>query len=228
MAGEIFFAMTVTQIFQWANQNQGVLALLAVLFGVGPLVYRGIRKAFPSKQEKRLKIQEEFAHAERMKKEVESRAQWDKVLHHYSVFLIRDVERRLPETEEVHSSVPGLYTTGVLTDIHTEHLEFTHGARGVKFIKNVAGTWQFADEKDDEAIKVDMVSWLNYRDILLIRWETDEYWEWPQICCRFTSANQFPFSRLFFAKRGTGLGNRPYYHGVCLVSDVFPKRPSGS
>jgi hypothetical protein len=215
--------MTTTQIFQWANQNQGVLALLAVLFAVGSLVYRGFRKTFPSKQEKRLKIQEEFAHAEQTKKEVENHAPWDNVLQHYGVFLIRDVDRRLPETEEVHSSVTGLYATGVLTDIHTEHLEFIHGPSGVKFIKNVAGTWHFADEKDDEAIRVDMVSWLNYRDILLIRWETDEYWEYPQICSRFSSPNKFPFSRLFYAKRGTRLGGRPSYYEVCLTRDVFPK-----
>jgi hypothetical protein len=218
----------MTQIFQWANQNQGVLALIAVFLVLAPLVYQRFRKAVPSKQEKRLKIQEEFAHAERMKKEVESRAQWYTVLGHYGEFLIRDPDRRLPETEEIHSSVSVLYTIAVLTDIHTEHLEFTHGASGVKFIKNVAGAWHFADEKDEEAIKVEMVSWLNYRDILLIRWETDEYWEWPQICCRFTSANKFPFSRVFFAKKGTGLGGRAAYIGVCLVSDVFPKRSSGS
>ncbi|SRR6266498_23083 len=220
--------MTTTQIFHWANQNQGVLALLAVLLAVGPLFYRRFRKAFPSKQEKRLKIQGEFSHAERIRKEVESHAQWDTVLEHYGEFVIRDIERRLPETEEVHSSRAASYTIGVLTDIHSEHLEFTHGASGVKFIRNVAGTWHFADEKDDDAIKVDMVSWLNYRDIVLIRWETDEYWEWPQICCRFPSTNKFPFSRVFLAKEGTGLGNKPCYHGVCLVSDVFPKRPTDS
>ena len=112
---------------------------------------RLLRKAWPPKQEKRLKIQEEFAHAEQLKKEVESRAEWDKVLHPYGVFIIRDIDQRLPETEEVHSSVAALPTTGVLTDIDREHLEFTHGPSGVKFIKNVAGTWHFADEEDDEA-----------------------------------------------------------------------------
>lgn len=77
----------MTKIFQWANQNQGVLALIASFLVLAAIVYREYRKAIPSKQEKRLKLQEEFAHAERMKKEVESRAEWDKVLHHYGVFL---------------------------------------------------------------------------------------------------------------------------------------------
>jgi hypothetical protein len=153
----------MAQIFKWANDNQGVLALIAILLLLAPPIYRRLRKAFPSKQEKTLKIQEEFAHAERMKKEIESRAEWDKLLHYYGVFLLRDIDRRLPETEEVHSAVPSLPATGVLTDIHREHLQFVHGPVGVKFIKNVAGVWHYADEKDDEAIKVEMVTWLNYR-----------------------------------------------------------------
>jgi hypothetical protein len=217
--------MTMTEIFRWANQNQGVLSLFAVLLYFPTLlilVYRGVRKVWPSRQERRLKIQEEFAHAERLKKEIESRVRWDKVLGNYGEFLIRDAERRLAETEEIHSRVAAPYSIAVLTDIHTEHLEFILGAMGIQFIKNIAGVWHFADEKDDEAIKVDTVCWLNYRDIVLIRWETDEYWEWPQICCRFTSANRFPFSRVFFAQQKTGV-NRPFYREVCLVSDVFPK-----
>lgn len=162
-----------------------------------------------------------------MKKEVETRAQGDAGLGYYGVFLIRDAERRLPETEENHSSVVTPHSIGVLTDIHTEHLEFTFGAMGIKFIKNIADFWHLADELDEGAIKVETVCWLNYRDIVLIRWETNEYWEWPQICCRFTSAKSFPFSRIFFAQEKTGL-NRPFYNEVCLVKDVFPKSRIGT
>jgi len=185
------------------------------------LFTKGISKRRPSRRERSLQIQEEFAHAERMKKEVETRAQRDTVLGYYGEFLIRDAERRLPETEENHSRVVTPHSIGVLTDIHTEHLEFTFGAMGIKFIKNMAGFWHFADERDEDAIKVEMVCWVNYRDIVLIRWETNEYWEWPQICCRFTSGNRFPFSRVLFAQEETGL-NKPFYREVCLVSDVFP------
>ncbi len=212
------------EVFRWANDNQGVLSLFALVFALPTLLIlftKGIRKRWPSRRERSLQIQEEFAHAERMKKEVETRAQRDTVLGYYGEFLIRDAERRLPETEENHSRVVTPHSIGVLTDIHTEHLEFTFGAMGIKFIKNMAGFWHFADERDEDAIKVEMVCWLNYRDIVLIRWETNEYWEWPQICCRFTSGNRFPFSRVLFAQEETGL-NKPFYREVCLVSDVFP------
>ena len=217
--------MHLTQIFRWANENQGVLSLFALLFAFPTLlvlVYQGVRKAWPSRQQRRLRIQEEFAHAERMKKEVEARAQWDEFLSSYGVFLIRDAERRLPETEEIHSSVATPYSIAVLTNIHTEHLEFTMGAGGIKHIKNIADFWHFADERDEDAIRVETVCWLNYRDIALVRWEIDEYWEWPQICCRFTSANKFPFSRVFFGQKRTGL-QKPVYREVCLLSDVLQK-----
>src|SRR5437588_12967298 len=104
--------MTMTEIFRWANQNQGVLSLFAVLLYFPTLlilVYRGVRKVWPSRQERRLKIQEEFAHAERLKKKIESRVRWDKVLSNYGEFLIRDAERRLAETEEIHSRVAAPY-----------------------------------------------------------------------------------------------------------------------
>lgn len=215
----------LTQIFRWANENQGVLSFFALLFAfptVLILIWQGVEKVWPSRQQRTLKIQEEFAHAERMKKEVETRVQWDTVLGNYGELLIRDAERRLPETEENHSSVATPYSIAVLTDIHTEHLEFTLGAIGIKYIKNIADFWHFADEQDEDAIKVETVCWLNYRDIVLIRWETDEYWEWPQICCRFTSANKFPFSRVFFARKRTGL-QRPFYGEVCLLNNVLQK-----
>ena len=217
--------MHLTEIFRWANENQGVLSFFALLFAVPALfilVYQGVRKAWPSRQQRGQKIQVEFAHAERMKKEVEAHAQWDTVLTHYGEFLIRDAERRLPETEENHSSVSTPYSIAVLTNIHTEHLEFILGAIGVKFIKNIADFWHFADERDEGAIRVETVCWLNYRDVAFIRWETDEYWEWPQICCRFTSANKFPFNRVFFGQERTGL-QRPVYREVCLLSEVLQK-----
>jgi len=214
----------MSEIFKWANQNQGVISLFALIVTFPTLViliYKGARKIWPSRRERRLRAEEEFAHAEQIKKEVESRTRWEEI-GLYGEFLIRDAERTLPETEENHSSVATPYSIVVLTDIHNEHLEFITGAMGIKHIKNIGGCWHFAEERAEDAIKVDTVCWLNYRDIAFIRWETNEYWERPQICCRFTSANKFPFSRVFFAEERKGL-SRPFYREVCLLSAVFPK-----
>ena len=43
----------------------------------------------------------------------------------------------LPATEENHSSTVTPHSIVVLTAIHNEHLEFTIGAMGIKFIKNI-------------------------------------------------------------------------------------------
>lgn len=217
------------ETFQWANQNQGVLSLFALIIALPTgliLIYQGVRKVRPSAEQRRLRAAEEFAHAERMKREVENHARWE-AIGLYGEFLIRDVERALPATEEIHSSVVTPHGIVVLTDIHNEHLEFITGAMGIKHIKNIGGCWHFAEERDEDAIKVDTVCWLNYRDIAFIRWEINHYWEWPQICCRFTSANKFHFSRVFFAEETKGLP-RPFYREVCLLRDVFPtvKRPT--
>src|SRR5262249_13716858 len=157
--------------------------LFAILFSVptlAVLIYRGVRKIWPPRGQKRLRIASEFKRAGEIKKDVENHAQWDAVLESYGEYLIRDAERRLAETEETHSSATTPCSIAVLTDIHTEHLEFVLGAIGIKFIRRVADFWQFADENEEGSIKVETVCWLNYRDIVLIRWETNEYWEWPQ------------------------------------------------
>ncbi|HEV2805270.1 MAG TPA: hypothetical protein VGW57_10115 [Chthoniobacterales bacterium] len=214
----------MTELFRWANDNQGVISLFALAVTLPTLLIllvNGARKFWPSREQKRIRAEQEFAHASRIKQEVERRLQWEKI-GLYGEILLRDVERKLPETEENHSSVVTPYSIVVLSDVHNEHLEFITGAMGIKHIKNIAGCWHFADHRDEDAIKVDTVCWLNYRDIAFIRWETNEYWEWPQICCKFTSRNKFPFSRVFFAEEKQGVA-RPFFSEVCLVSDVFPK-----
>ncbi|WP_414665137.1 hypothetical protein [Horticoccus sp. 23ND18S-11] len=220
--------MSWTEISTWANANQGVLDLVAILVAtptLAILLYQGARKIWPTRDTKRTKVVEEFAHAESLKKEVEARAIWDKEYGFYGEFMIRDAERKLPNTEETHSSVETPYSIAVLTKIHTEHLEFTTGQLGTKHIKRIGDSWYFADATEEGAITVDVVFWLNYRDIVYVRWETDDYWEWPQVCCRFTASNKFPFSTKFFAEKKTGVP-RPFYSQVCLLSDVS-HRPDG-
>jgi hypothetical protein len=212
------------EIFRWANDNEGVISLCALIVTFPTLlilIYSGFRKLRPSFEQRRIRAEEQFSRAEQIKKEMESRTKWEPI-GLYGEFLLRDAARKLPETEENHSSVSTPYSIVVLTEIHNEHLEFITGAMGIKFIKDVGGCWHFAEERDEDAIKVDTVCWLNYRDIDFIRWETNDYWEWPQICCRFTSANRFPFSRVFFGEERKGLA-RPFYREVCLLGNVFPR-----
>jgi hypothetical protein len=134
----------MTEIFRWANENQGVISLFALVVALPTLlilIFKGARKVWPSRQQKRVLAVEEFAHASRLKKEVESRSQWERI-GLYGEFLIRDAGRKLPETEENHSSVVTPYSIVVLTEIHNEHLEFITGAMGINTLRTleVVGT----------------------------------------------------------------------------------------
>lgn len=220
--------MNFNAIFRWANDNQGILALIAIFVSLPALfiwAYQVVRSIWPSGVAKQNKVIDEFAHAEKLKKDVESHVEWDLVHGFYGEFMLRDTERKLPNTEEVHSSVETPYSIAALTKIHTEHLEFTSGSLWSKHIKKIADHWYFAAENEDDSIRVETVYWVNYRDIAYIRWETDDYWEWPQFCCRFTSSNKFPLSRIFFAEKKESLP-RPFYHEVVLHKDVA-HRPHG-
>jgi hypothetical protein len=215
-------------IVDWANANQGVLALLALVVTIPTLLilaYKSYRQLIPAKYEREAKIKNEFIDAAALKKEVEARTKWDDQVSYYGEFLIRDTGRRLPKTDEVHSSVTTPHCIAVLTHIHNEYLEFTTGSFSIRYIKKIGDGWYFSEEQEDGAVKVQAVFRLRYRDIVIIRWDTNDYWEWPQVCCRFTRSNKFPFSYAYYAREGK-LGSRSVLLEVCPVSKVS-SRPKG-
>lgn len=215
------------KIFDWANANQGVLSLIAIIIAFPTLlifVFQILNHLKPSKKQRQQQIKEQFAHASEIKSDVEKHAEWNNILGSYGEFLVRDVERILPQTEENHSQVTTPYSIVVLTSIHSEHLEFTLGTVGIKHIKKIADHWHYSDSSEEGALKVETVFWLNYRDIAFVRWITDSYWEWPQVFCNFTAANKFPFTKLAYAVERKGLP-RPFYEQICLYKDVS-ERPA--
>lgn len=217
----------MAKLLQQLNENQGLIALLALLVAAPAFLawLRGVyRKWKPSQLEVLKQFQAEVVHAENLQREIEQHTKWDEQINYYGEFLVRDASRNLPHTLERHSSQEGLYSIMVLTEIHREYLEFTNGSFGIKEIKQIGDGWYDAGDKEDGAVKVWAVFRLNYRDIVHVQWKTDEYWEWPQICCRFPAKNKFPFYEMFYAERMTGLP-RPYFRRVCAVRDVQKRRP---
>jgi len=151
---------------KWANDNEGVLALVAIVLTVPSLailVWQGFRRVRPTSSERQRMAVEEFAHAERLKKDVEDRTKWNTEVGFFGEFMIRDVERKLPRSEERHSSVDTPYSIAVLTDIHSDHLEFTNGSFGIRHIKLVGDSWYFAEQTEEGARRVNAVFWMNYR-----------------------------------------------------------------
>lgn len=220
----ILAVISPRDVGHWANENQGVLAIVIFALPVLWLAYTRVVRII-SGRPARLAIADEFAHAEKLKKELEQRTEWEPVWESYGEFLIRDIDGRLPYTEETHSRRVARHSIVVLTAIHKEHLEFTSGSNFGRYIMQIGDSWYFADEGETGAVFVEYVFWVNYRDIVSMRWETDDYWEWPQVCCRFVERDKFPFTRRFFGERMKGLP-RPFYREVCLVAKVT-ERPEG-
>lgn len=206
------------------NDYQGLLALMALVIAALPIGYSIFRKLKPSQLESLKQSQEEVAHAENLQRQIEQRTQWDEQFNCYGEFLIRDAERKLPNTLGRHGSQEGPYSIMVLTAIHREYLEFTNGSFGIKYIKLIGDGWYDSDGSEEGAVRVWAVLRLSYRDIVHVRWETDQYWEWPQICCRFTAKNRFPFHEMYYAEQMIGLP-RPFFRRICAVRDVQSRRP---
>lgn len=108
-----------------------------------------------------------------------------------------------------------------LEEILEEYLLFTEGARGIQTVKKLGDHWHFCDGDDPDKIRVEEVLELRFQEIARVRWESNDYWRVPIICCRFNKGNGFPFSRRFYAERKT-LSGREFFSEVCLVSNVYP------
>ena len=134
---------------------------------ISPLttLYRWFRTIFPVREARLKTIQDEFKRAARLKKDVEAHAKWDEQFGYYGEFLLRDIERALPDTQEKYSSKKTPYSIVGLTGIGREHLEFTFGNFGINQIKRVGDSWYYCANNDPDAKTVETVVWLNYRDI---------------------------------------------------------------
>lgn len=211
-------------IIDWANANQGALALLALVVPSSLiLIYKAYRIWFPFKNDREARVKNELIHAETLRKEVEANTEWDEQFSYYGEFLIRDIDRKLPETDETHSSKISPYDIVSLYKIDNEFLEFLKGDSSICYIQKIADTWYFCDMNDREAVKVQIVLRLQYCKIKKIRWDTNDYWEWPQIYCQFLKNNRFPFSHIYYAQEFV-MGSRKFYKKICLFEDV-QKRP---
>jgi hypothetical protein len=217
-------------IAQSLNENTGLISLIALFLALPPflvLVWAAYRSLRPSQVARLKTLQAEAARVASLKREIEERAGWDKFHNYFGEFLVRDAERKLPHTLETHSSEEAEHSTLALTSITSEYLEFTNGSFGITHIKQIADSWYAADSKDEGAIKVWAVFWLKYRDIVYVRWETDEYWERPQVCCRFSAKRKWPFVDMFYAENKSEFP-RLIFKRICGINEVQKARPPGS
>lgn len=214
-------------MLQWLNNNPGVVAVLIFLPQLAGWAWWAYRRRYPSQVDRLARFQATVSQTESLRRQFTERAEWDEKLRYFGEFLVRDAERRLPHTLERHSPDESRYYIVSLNRIEREYLEFNWGSLDTRYIKQIGDSWYRADWEEEGAVKVTLVGWLRYEDIVAVRWDVDDYWEWPQICCRFPGKNKHPFEQLFYAERHDEGFPHPYYRRVCSSKEVEKVRPPG-
>lgn len=212
-------------IVDWSNENSGFLAFVAlavaVILGI-PVFHTWFRYIRPSIKARESQLSEERRHVLELKKQFEEYTELDESLQNYGEFVLCDDMRKLRDTKQEHSQELSPHRIVCLEEIASEDLLLTEGAIGIRCIKEIADHWHHCDEGDEDFVRVEEVLELRFQDIARVRWESNSYWEYPIVCCRFNKRNEFPFNRRFYAERKTFHG-REFFSEVCLVSDVYPK-----
>ncbi|MDR1011052.1 MAG: hypothetical protein LBM04_07965 [Opitutaceae bacterium] len=212
-------------ITEWANTSQGLITLLTFIVTVPPalvLLYKGYRRICPSKREREACLENEMIHSQTLKKEIESRVKWDEQYSYYGEFLLLDIERSLSDTDESKRTNATPCLLVVLTNIHNDYIEFTTGSSSACHIKKIGDVWYSCNKGEESAILVEAVHRLPYKNIAIIRWDTNECWRKPQVCCRSMRSNKFPFTRIYYAQEAD-FGARKILCEVCLARDVKRK-----
>ncbi|MBC8349083.1 MAG: hypothetical protein O3A82_02055 [Verrucomicrobia bacterium] len=213
----------IESIIQWSNENEGFLSLLSLFIGAPILflLFRVYRKIKPSEKELRESAIESFDHATKLFNEIKDFAERQDFNSHLGEFILRDVLRKMPNTDEQHSREDSPYTIAALIDYHRDYLEFRlDGVAGPVFIRKEADTWVYCDRGDDDAVMTHLIGRIAYSSIDRIRWEADEYWEWPQICCHFKEKNRFPYIRLYYAEEKKSHRDESFFVSVCDKKDL--------
>lgn len=216
---------TITfSIVDWANQNGGLLSFIALIVGVIlgiPVFHTWFRYIRPSIKERECRLSREQRHVAELRDQFERYTELDERLQNYGDFVLCDDLRKLRDTKQGHNDQFSPHKMACLEEILEEYLLFTEGARGIQTVKKLGDHWHFCDGDDPDKIRVEEVLELRFQEIARVRWESNDYWRVPIICCRFNKGNGFPFSRRFYAERKT-LSGREFFSEVCLVSNVYP------
>ena len=177
---------------------------------------------------KRRMIQEEIERATHLKKQLAEHTKWDKTQSNYGTFFIRKGIEKYPDPEDKNGRIESPHTIVALTNIQDFFIEFTDGSMfGSNHIKRVENSWHFSNHDTDGAVEVHMIVRLHFSDIDFFNWEVNDYWEWPQIFCKFTDQRKFPSSQIYFAEK-VSLGDEVFYKRICNHKEVatFPKELS--
>jgi hypothetical protein len=211
------------EIKTWANDNQGLLALIALFMAIilplTSVLVKWPKRFWPKRRPKVVIIA----------KDLSRREQWRSAFEDYFVksgtegderpMLIRDIDgiKHYPESAWFKLWLVGFYHSGLLLSFNV--LYSTH-IKAVEDQKN----WYYCDSKDEFGIKVFCVAKISYDRIEHVDWKGDEYWPFTHIYCKFDSKDDDPFEEVVYCERIEREGEAPYYREIVKLNDMRNNR----
>jgi hypothetical protein len=140
-------------------------------------------------------------------------------------FLIYDVKVGLPSREELSvrepQKRPKHYAIAGLAYIDPDFVDFVlDGVFGSVYAKKIADSWYESSRDDDESFEVHLIGRLEYSEIASLRWDTNDFWEWPQVCCKYREPRRIPFIRKFYAERKENHRGESFYVTICESNEL--------
>jgi hypothetical protein len=218
--------MNIEAITTSLNNNGGVIAV--VLFGLTVLWGLGIwakRKYFPTKEARWEESTESISHASKLYNEFRQNTEWDDSKDTKGTFLIYDIKEGLPKREELSGPKPKKghkhYSITSLVHIDPDFVEFhLDGCCGSTFIKRIADSWCESTRADEESIEAHLIGRLEYANIVSLRWDINDFWEWPQVCCKYLEPRRIPFLRKYYAEKKDNHLGESFYSHICEKNEL--------
>ena len=194
-----------------------------VLWNIRNILIDLIKKWLPQNQESRTKLRiSNELHATKLKAEFELHADKDDKGNFYQELLIRDGAKKLHKTNETHSSKFSPKAITYLTDVDSEGIEVCIGIGGIRWIKQIDDDWYYANEQEDDAIRVETIWRIDYKKISSVNWDSNKYWQWPLVSCHVDRKSKNLYSKDFLAQEFP-IGEKTKYIEKCQVECVKPK-----
>ena len=191
-------------IIDWANQNEGVIALLTfTLISILVPLSRVFLKRIEAKVSRSVD-EDEIRRIEQIRAEFYSNLKFIDKQTAYGRFLIRDISREQlyfdgDEPEFDKKGAPPSYRVQ-LVDMSVHGVRVAIGwPERIKSIED-GSTWCLADEDDEGGKLVFTIATIPFSSIVAVNWHGDPAYTHPHIFCRYDQKHGWPYKKVEYCE----------------------------
>lgn len=213
----------------WANENAGIIALVACLLTFIGIASSFIYKLKQRKNEKPQNLRSRLARNKNRQKEFSEYIEdtYAKYGDIDRAIIIRDFWRieQYPKAKTGKGISPTFKVW--LVNTYYNGIMVSLGMGEITYIKAVEDNtnWYYCEDDDSNEKKVFLVGKVPYDRIEEINWQGDEWNDYyPQVFCRFDSKSNEPYEELVYCERIEREGLWAYYHEEVKLQDMRNER----